>query len=554
MYSNKENINILTSLLMQHGVHHVVVCPGSRNSPLVHNFNEAPGLKCYPVTDERSAGFFALGLCQKAESAVAVCVTSGSALLNVAPAVAEAYYQHCPLVVISADRPQQWIDQMDGQTMQQPGALQGFVRKTVTLPEPHDDEQRWYCNRLVNEALLAACGGAEGPVHINVPISEPLFEYTQESLPAERMIFRYGASASEAGLSALAQRLMSARRPMVVVGQQQYGLIAACSDNVSRLRKNIVLLYENLCFDDGYAPHFEEVFANAHDERLKPDLIVYIGGTLVSKRLKQFLRKAADAETWLVGAEGEVNDTFMNLSAVVQSCPSAAFEVLASASGQVSDEARQYYSLWQSLLDVCELRMQDYTPKYSAMAAVKYFEEQLQDMDYDYAVQYANSSAVRLGNIFAQHRIWCNRGINGIEGCVSTAAGMAAVTDGVVFCVVGDLAFFYDQNALWNRNLKGNLRILLLNNGCGSIFSKFDGLRKSDARDMVMGNHNASAEGICTQNDCGYMKATNRDEMQIGIVRLLTIETERPVVLEVFTDPADDNWAMEEYMTFKLGL
>ena len=177
MYSNKENVNILTSLLVAHGVRHAVVCPGSRNSPIVHNLTECPDIQCHPVTDERSAGFYALGMCQGCGLPVAVCVTSGTALLNLAPAVAEAWYQHQPLVVISADRPPQWIDQLDGQTLPQPGAFGGFVGKSVSLPEPHDDEIRWYCNRLVNEALLAS-RWEEVPVHINVPISEPLFDFT----------------------------------------------------------------------------------------------------------------------------------------------------------------------------------------------------------------------------------------------------------------------------------------------------------------------------------------------------------------------------------------
>ena len=150
MYSNKENVNILTALLVAHGVRHAVVCPGSRNAPIVHNLNECPDIQCYPVTDERSAGFYALGMTQCLKEPVVVCVTSGTALLNLAPAVAEAYYQHQSLVVVSADRPAAWIDQLDGQTLPQPDALGRFVRKAVSLPEPHDEEERWYCNRLVH--------------------------------------------------------------------------------------------------------------------------------------------------------------------------------------------------------------------------------------------------------------------------------------------------------------------------------------------------------------------------------------------------------------------
>ena len=177
MYSNKQSVNQLTALLATHGVRHAVVCPGSRNAPIVHNLSQCPEIACHPVTDERSAGFYALGMAQALHEPVVVCVTSGTALLNLAPAVAEAWYQHQPVVIVSADRPQQWIDQLDGQTLPQPDALGRFVARAVSLPE--DDQ--WHCNRLINEALLAATADDARPVHINVPVSEPLFTFDQST-------------------------------------------------------------------------------------------------------------------------------------------------------------------------------------------------------------------------------------------------------------------------------------------------------------------------------------------------------------------------------------
>ena len=264
MYSNKENVNILTALLVAHGVRHAVVCPGSRNSPIVHNLNECPDIQCFPVTDERSAGFYALGMSQALKSPVAVCVTSGAALLNLAPAVAEAYYQHAPLVVISADRPPQWIDQLDGQTLPQPDALGRFVRKAVSLPEPRDEEERWFCNRLVNEALVIR----NAPVHINVPISEPLFDFTTPSLPSERKIERLSSDISPATLNHVTRMFLQAKRPMLIDGQPMNPL-----------------LDEAVALVDG-------------DEAYVPDFVLYIGGSIVSKRLKRFLRKAH--ETWMI--------------------------------------------------------------------------------------------------------------------------------------------------------------------------------------------------------------------------------------------------------------
>ena len=282
MYSNKEHINILTSLLVAHGIRHAVVCPGSRNAPIVHNLNECPDITCYPVTDERSAGFYALGMTQALQQPVVVCVTSGTALLNLAPAVAEAYYQHRPLIVISADRPQQWIDQLDGQTLPQPDALGRFVRKAVSLPEISSPEQHWYCNRLINEALIQR----NAPVHINVPISEPLFDFTVESLPAERKIEWLPADISPALLSHVTRMFFQSKRPMLISGQPMNPLLD------------------------------EAVLLVGEDERYVPDFVLYTGGSIVSKRLKHFLRKAK--ETWVVNETGEVTDTFMNLTHIIQ--------------------------------------------------------------------------------------------------------------------------------------------------------------------------------------------------------------------------------------------
>ena len=505
MYSNKENVNILTSLLVAHGITHAVVCPGSRNAPIVHNLNECPDIECFPVTDERSAGFYALGMAQALKRPVVVCVTSGTALLNLAPAVAEACYQHVSIVVVSADRPASWIDQLDGQTLPQPDALGRFVRKAVSLPEPHDDETRWYCNRLVNEALVVR----HAPVHINVPITEPLFGFSVAELPLERRIEFSPADMSPATLSHITHMFLQAKRPMLVSGQPM-----------------------NPLYD-------EAVGLVGDDEGYIPDFVLYIGGSIVSKRLKRFLRKAK--ETWVVNETGEVADTFMNLTHVFQGDGEAVADHIRF---MMVMEPHPFVQKWDELLARIRTQASAYEPAYSSMAAVKYFEHYVGDAE----VHYANSSAIRLANSFAQHPVWCNRGVNGIEGSLSTAAGFSCATDSRVFCVIGDLSFFYDQNALWNQNLGGRFRILLLNNGCGGIFNMLPGLEQSPARDAyVAARHHTSAEGICQQNDIVYLSASDMPQMRAGIDTLLNIESERPVLLEVFTDPRDDEQVMKDY-------
>ncbi len=511
MYSNKDNINILTSLLVAHGVRHAVVCPGSRNAPIVHNLNECPDITCYPVTDERSAGFYALGMAQRLKQPVAVCVTSGTALLNLSPAVAEAWYQHRPLVVISADRPPQWIDQLDGQTLPQSDALGRFVRKAVSLPEPQDAEQHWYCNRLINEALIIR----NAPVHINVPVSEPLFDFSVEALPVERKIEWTPADISPAMLSHVTRMFLQAKRPMLISGQPM-----------------------NPGLD-------EAVMMIGDDECYVPDFVLYIGGSIVSKRVKHFLRKAR--ETWVVNETGEVSDTFMNLTHIVQGDGEAVADHIRF---MLVMEPHPFVQMWDELLAKVQEQALGYEPGYSQMAAVKYFEASVGEAD----IHYANSSAIRLANSFARHPVWCNRGVNGIEGSLSTAAGFSVVSSDRVFCVIGDLSFFYDQNALWNQNLRGNLRILLLNNGRGGIFNMLSGLEQSPARDqMVAAAHHTSAEGVCSQNHIVYLRADGPHQLTQAVDALLNIESDRPVLLEVFTDPSDDERTLRDYYkTFKI--
>ncbi|WP_028904514.1 2-succinyl-5-enolpyruvyl-6-hydroxy-3-cyclohexene-1-carboxylic-acid synthase [Prevotella sp. P6B4] len=548
MYSSKENVNILTSLLVAHGVRYAVVCPGSRNSAIVHNLNECPEIECYPVTDERSAGFYALGMAQVIHRPVAVCVTSGTALLNLAPAVAEAYYQHMPLIVISADRPAQWIDQLDGQTLPQADALGRFVKKAVNLPEVDNDEMHWYCNRLVNEALNETRHHGCGPVHINVPISEPLFEYTVEELPQERMIHLLTPRCNQSLISLeCASQFAAAKKPMVVIGQlstedlipQELFMLSQCA----------VVVHESLSVGKGGTNFDEVIHVLGDNPAYQPDFVLYLGDTLVSKRFKKWLRGLNDVHIWAVTEDGSIHDTSMQLYGVIEGSPAEVIEDLVNAiKFKAISSTATFKARWDQATRLAAYRAMKFQPEYSQMAAVKYLEDKLGKAIYRY-IHYGNSSPIRLANLFAKHYVFCNRGVNGIDGSLSTAAGCSIVTgDEKVLCVLGDLSFFYDQNALWNQNLNGNLRIVVLNNGKGGIFNLLKGLENSPVRDkFVAAEHQTTAQGICKQNNVRYMKATNLEEMQQGIDSLLNKKSTRPVLLEIFTDAAEDERVIKTY-------
>ena len=571
MYSNKENVNTLTALLVAHGIRHAVVCPGSRNAPIVHNLNECPDITCHPVTDERSAGFFALGIAQATDEPVVVCVTSGTALLNLAPAVAEAHYQHQSLVVVSADRPAEWIDQLDGQTLRQPGALAPWVAKTVNLPVDTlaGGAEGNYCNRLVNEALIEATADHHPCVHINVPLSEPLFQFTVEELPHERVIRRYTPAADYDCLpQALVDDLLSAERPLLVFGQLSPRRFHY--EGIDYLFSHVIVLHEALAPFTSIS-HFElsvesselsveslelRDFSSVPQHSAKvsqhstlntqqiPDFILYVGDAIVSKQLKQFLRQATDARTWRISLTGDVEDTFLNLRGIVVGDAERTLQSLSSKLqksqrlhlSNFRQQTSNFRSQWLQLLTAAKAADEVPVESFSSAAVVQTFERQLQTVGYAYEVHYANSTPIRLANRYAQgHPVWCNRGTNGIDGSLSTAAGFAAVTEGIVFCVIGDLSFFYDQNALWNQHLSPRLRILLLNNAHGAIFDQLPGLAASPAATtLVAGAHSATAEGICRQNGVDYHQLTAIDQLSDAL-QWLTAATDdsRPLLLEV---------------------
>ena len=548
VYTDKKNILQLVALLEAHGVTKIVLCPGSRNIPLVHTLSTHPSFKCYSVTDERSAGFFAIGLALNGGAPAAICCTSGTALLNLHPAVAEAFYQNVPLVVISADRPAAWIGQMDGQTLPQPGVFGTLVKKSVNLPEIYTDEDEWYCNRLVNEALLETLHHGKGPVHINVPVTEPIFRFTTETLPEVRVITRYqGLNIYDRDYNDLIQRLNQYQKRMIIVGQMN--LIYLFEKKYSKLLyKHFAWLTEHIGNQTipGIPVKNFDVAIYAMDgeiqEKMAPELLITYGGHVVSKRLKKFLRNNPPKEHWHVSPDGEIVDLYGSLTTVIEMDP---FEFLEKIAFLLENKTPQYPLLWENF---CKTLPQPELP-YSEMSAIGAL---IQALPQQCALHLANSSAVRYAQLFTVPvtvEVCCNRGTSGIEGSLSTAVGYAAASDKLNFVVIGDLSFFYDMNALWNGNFGANLRILLLNNGGGEIFHTLPGLEMSGtSHKFITAVHKASAKGWA--EDRGFLYQKVEDEVQLEEAMQLFTQPEpmtQPVLVEVFTNKNKDARILKDF-------
>ncbi|MDR1918564.1 MAG: 2-succinyl-5-enolpyruvyl-6-hydroxy-3-cyclohexene-1-carboxylic-acid synthase [Tannerellaceae bacterium] len=547
MYSSKKSVQQLVGLLKAHELKQIVLSPGSRNSPITCSLANDPFFTCHTVVDERSAGFYALGIAQHTGKGVAVCCTSGTAVLNYAPAVAEAYYQRLPLVVITADRPAAWIEQMDGQTLPQPGVFNTLVKKSVQLPEIASEEDEWYANRLINEALLAMTHRACGPVHINVPLSEPLFEYETEQLPEVRKITRNQLPiVSEAVFLDYQKRFLKYKKTMVIAGQSvDPGMTDALNKLI--LMHDCVVLTEHI---SGIPPlyffrNFDATLGAIPEEKLEnylPDLLITVGGHIISKRIKQILRAHPPKEHWHLSPSGEIVDTYQCLTEVVEA---DAVEFINYLSNHQRDPyIKKPFTLRWMYACVIPAPKVEFSDVMAVGALMKALPK-------DANLQLANSTSVRLAHLFrplGQQRIYSNRGTSGIDGCLSTALGQAAVSPNPTFLLIGDLAFFYDMNALWNQQLSKNLRILLNNNGGGEIFHTLPGFKPSEAMEKyVVASHSWSARAWAEDRGFTYLSASDEQELTEQMPVFTAEGGDKPVLLEVFSSKEKNAEILQNY-------
>lgn len=518
------------------GVHRAVIAPGSRNTPLTLALTAQPEIACFPVTDERSAGFFALGMAQYSREPVVLVCTSGSAVLNFAPAVVEAYYQHLPLIVITADRPVEWIDQSDGQTIRQPNIFANYIKGSFQLPAEDApgavSAASSFSNRLVAQAIDTALQFPRGPVHLNVPLNEPLYVEMPENTPPPRVLRSLPTEIipSAETADAFVSSWQKASKRMIVVGtgyrdESLNKLLNVLADSTETL-----IVAENLSNISGPAivSTPDLFFASlSEDEKsiLKPDLLVTIGHSVVSKQLKSYLRSYQPAEHWQLQTELPYADTYRALTHIVPVKGMRLLElvlnvqahqtsnpvidihpelpelsVLASSAELLSVESHHYRSLITAVSNRTATRSRAYIQQLP-LSDIAVFRDLLPLVPAGWVVQLANSTPVRISQFFetrADLRYFCNRGTSGIEGSVATAAGSAFASGLPTLLISGDLSFLYDSNGLWNANFPRNLKIVVLNNEGANIFSMIGDQKVIErCQPFFDASHSVNLEALC---------------------------------------------------------
>lgn len=536
MYTNHKSALYVVAMLKAQGIKKIVISPGTSHNAMVRSIDEDPYFETYSVTDERSAAFFAIGIIQEVQAPVAIMSTSGTATCNYVSAVTEAYHRNLPLIIITADKHPYYLNQNEDQMINQPPMFKGITKYAVSLPEEINSRRDdWYCRRLLNEAFLELNHHGCGPVHINVPISYGMFAigdtFTTPQLPTINIIKRldYKTTANEWS--------------QLFAGVQNKRIMILCGQNINFSEEEELLLdkiskgFNCVVATDSLSnTHIERAItmekARPFDYTLRPDIIISLNGSLVHF-FKYYLKgEDSNMEHWLVNEKGTLADPYQKLKHIIEF---SSLEFLRIMAQYTSDNASCEY------FRVCKERLNSFTlPElpYSNCYACR---QVLNAIPANSMLHLGNSSTIRIAQFFNHNpsiRVFCNRGVHGIDGCMSAFIGQAAISDKLSFLLLGDLTFFYDLNALWNKYVGNNVRILLFNNGGASLFYfNTRGLHNFPSLDKNAGaGHVSSAKGWVESRGFTYLSASNQEEFDGQLSQFVSSESESPILFEVFTN------------------
>ena len=537
----------IIEICLAKGITNIIISPGSRNAPLTIGFAQNPNFSCYSIADERCAAFFALGIAQQIKKPTAIVCTSGSALLNYYPAVAEAFYSQIPLIVISADRPQSKIDIGDGQTIRQENVFQNHSVFNANLTEEASDENDLKINKAIETAILQ-----KGPVHINAPFEEPLYE-TMETLSVQPKITHSEEIIGTKTIENIANFVSiwnSAKRKLILVGVNESNVVGQeIIDNFAK-DPSVVVLTEttsNLHHPD-FINSIDTLITPFDDvdfKELNPDILITFGGMIVSKRIKGFLRKHKPKEHWHIDTL-RAYDTFSALTHHFVMQPNDFFTDLFSKTSFIKSK---YSEKIGTIYKFRKIRRNQYLEKIP-FSDFKVFEKVIESLPKNSQLQISNSSAIRyaqLIHIDPSIEVFCNRGTSGIDGSTSTAIGAAVGSRKQNVFITGDISFLYDSNALWNSYIPKNFKIILINNGGGGIFRILPGHEEKPVFNTYFEtSHHLTAEHLAKMYQFEYLTASDTESLENEIDNLYS-QKDKPVILEVFTPTFENDVILKQY-------
>lgn len=543
MYTELKTYQIIIALMKKWGIRHCVLSAGSRNVPFVHSVEEDPYFKCYSVVDERSAGYFALGLAQELNEPVLISCTASTASCNYWPPVAEAWYQGVPLIILTSDRDVAMLGQWEDQMIDQVGMFDRHVRKSVNLPEVQTQRDFIYCQRLVNEAFLELKHNGTGPVHINVPMKSYNNSFNVKELPHVTKIDRLGVFDEDKLWNNKIEKLKNCKRILITCGQSNKFSSELLKQLTLFFRKyNSAISVEHMsnvqcegsihtsvCMDTRY-------ITDSKFETLIPDIVISYGYN-ITQGLKEMLRKySGKFEHWLIQEDGRVIDMYKGLTTIFECPPSYFFKRCNEYYNNIQNNM-VYYNILKEYAESVKYPEFEYCNIYGIQQIVE-------NVPSGSILHLAINNSIRIANFFktkANVKTYANIGTYGIDGCLSSLIGQSNATDSLCFHITGDLAFFYDMNALRIKHISKNVRVFMVNNEGGEEFY-YNQCWKNEASDLhTTARHHTKAEGWV--NECGftYIGVHNKEEMSDALKIFMNKEHDKPVFIEFFSEMKDDS-------------
>ncbi len=561
----------------------VVISPGSRNVPLAIGFASNKKFKCYSIVDERSAAFFALGLSQKSKKPTILICTSGSALLNYYPAVAEAYYSEIPLIILSADRPEYKINIGDGQTINQSNVFEKNILYSNSLKQDcsHATEEIIKSNlqKIVNdkadfskieklqksiqknneeiiEIAFNLSINKMQPVHLNVPMEEPLYEFNDSPSISVKVKKKTEKRLSLTDLDNFYKAINKASKIMILIGVSDGNILSKKSIQKINSCSSIIVMKEQTSnvFDESFISNIDrligpiELQSNSDSvfDELSPEIVISLGGMIVSKKIKSFLRNYKPQKHFHIG-NNISKDSFYSGVKHIKTTANKFFENI-----DLNKSDSRYFEKWNQL-DNSKLDLHNRYMKVINFSDLKVFEILTNWIPKKYNIQVANSTPIRYFQLFDlknKNMMFANRGTSGIDGSTSTAIGSSMQNESPVLLVTGDLSFFYDVNALWNKHIPKNFRIIIINNSGGGIFKILPGFKENNLfSEFIETQHNLSARLIAKMFNFNYTRVSTKFGLNLYL-RTFFKNSKKPKILEIKTSSIKSTKILKDYFRY----
>lgn len=540
MYTPLKNYQIIISLLKQNNIKNLVLSAGTRNIPFVQSCENDPFFNCYSVVDERSAAYMALGLSLRLNEPVVISCTSSTATCNYFPAIAEAFHQGGQLIVLTSDRNPALLNQREDQMIDQVGMYGKFVKKSVNLPIIKSEEDIWFCQRLVNEAIIATYQHGKGPVQINIPMQTYSTRCTEPQCLTARKIDLYSYETSKYKWEECANILNSKKKIMVICGQNNY--TSELLNNELKIfctNYKCVLLAEymaNIEIEEAinpFLPFDVNTISPKSFEHYVPDIVISIGTNIMSG-IKSHLRlKSGEFEHWAIEESGNIVDMYKSLTKVFECTPEYFFKYV---NAKVSKEEKDD-SYIKSVKDYTNsIKIPDLP--FSNNSVIRDLAQAIPDnsilhLSINNSIRIVNYCGLRNRSI----KVYANIGTHGIDGCLSSFIGQAITSTNLSFLIIGDLSFFYDMGAMRIKHIPHTARILMVNNFGGGEFHYSTTLANDPTMDIhTSAAHKTQAKGWVESVGFTYYGVHNNIEYQKALKEFLDINSKKPIFIEVFSD------------------